>query len=392
MKKSILATGLFAVLLLVACNTKPDITYFYYEPDEYAVISQYLNLPELPPKYTAELPAHLSRTGLSPRTINTDEATLGRVLFYDKNLSSDKTVACANCHKQDKGFADDASVSKGVQERQGERNAFALSSVANFAAYYGTDLFGAGAVPFFWDNRAETAAQQAFAAMSNPKEMNMHESDIVAAVQAAPYYAPLFRKAFGDDKVSKDRITSAISNFVNAMGSYQSRFDAGANQTLNGTYGYPDVRADFVNFTQSENRGKTLYMNNCSSCHTENFGRPIRLLANNGLDATTVDPGVGGITGRTEERGSFKVPTLRNVALSAPYMHDGRFQTLEQVIDFYSTGVQSHPYLSQDLRDFGGQPKKMNFSAQDKQDLMAFLSTLTDDVFMHDERFSNPFK
>jgi cytochrome c peroxidase len=132
-------------------------------------------------------------------------------------------------------------------------------------------------------------------------------------------------------------------------------------------------------------------MNNCASCHSQNFGRPVKFYANNGLDAITLDKGVGGITGASSEQGTFKVPTLRNIAITAPYMHDGRFATLEDVVEHYSSGIKSHPNLASELKD-GSQPKKFNFSSQEKSDLITFLGTLTDDVFKTDERFSNPFK
>jgi cytochrome c peroxidase len=174
------------------------------------------------------------------------------------------------------------------------------------------------------------------------------------------------------------------------MGSYQSRFDAGANESTS-QYGGANYNSNFSSFSAAENRGKGLYMTNCASCHTSSFGRPARLLSNNGLDAVVTDKGVGGISGVSSEVGSFKVPTLRNVAITAPFMHDGRFQTLEQVIDHYSTGIQLSPNLASELRN-GNAPKKFNFTSEEKSDLIAFLGTLTDDVFKNDTRFASPFK
>jgi cytochrome c peroxidase len=392
MKKLLFASSslLTVVLLAVACNNKPDISYEYYSDDDYNMMSQYINLEKLPVSYGAQLPIHLQRGGLSPRPINQDGAILGRVLFYDKKLSKDQTISCGSCHKQEKGFGDDAAVSEGVYERAGSRNSIALSSVANFAAYYGTDLFGPAGVPFFWDNRANTAVEQNTGSLTNPVEMDMHLGEVVSAVKAQPYYGPLFEKAYGDRTVTQERVTQAIADFVNAMGSYQSPFDSEANNSIEGWQ--PNYNKNFANFTPAQNRGKTLYMNNCSSCHTTHFGRPGRLQENNGLDlATTTDKGVGAFLG-SQYDGMFKVPTLRNVTLSAPYMHDGRFATLEQVIDHYSTGIKNHPNLGNELRMPGGGARQFNFSQQDKDDLIAFLHTLTDDVFANDPRFSDPFK
>ena len=390
-------TGTFltiATLLLLAsaCNKKPDFNYFYYTPEETEVLAQYLNLPDLPDDYTVAFPTHLRFAGLFPRPVERDKAVLGRVLFYDKQLSKDGSISCASCHKQEIGFSDDKSVSVGVYGRAGERNAIALSSVANFSAYYGTDINGASAIRFFWDNRAETAADQNRGSLTNPLEMDMHMSDVVTAIENQPYYQPLFRKAYGDNNVSAERVNEAIANFINAMGSYQSKFDEEASKPVASSPYYYDVNNQFAGYTQQENHGKTLYLANCGSCHTRDMGRPLLYYANNGLDENlTADLGVGGITGTDYEKGVFKVPTLRNIALTAPYMHDGRFQTLEQVVEHYNTGIKNHPNLHNNLQN-GNQPKRMNMTAGDKQDLIAFLNTLTDERFRVDKRFANPFK
>jgi cytochrome c peroxidase len=395
MKKSSPVLLLAAVLMLAgACNDKPDFNYYYYSPEETAVLAQYLNLPELPDDYTVSLPTHLSNVGMFPRPVERDKAVLGRVLFYDTKLSKDGTVSCASCHKQELAFSDDVAFSDGVYDRSTARNSFALGSVANFSAYYGTDLNGSNAIRFFWDNRAETAADQSRGSMTNEDEMDMKMHEIVSMVQSQPYYEPLFNKAFGDNSVSEQRVLEAIANFVNAMGSYQSKFDAEANNSQPssaGFFGNVEFLNSFNGFTAAENNGKALYNTHCASCHSGNMGRPVLQLANNGLDANPTDLGVGAISGNSAENGAFKVPTLRNVALTAPYMHDGRFQSLEEVVDFYSTGIQNHPNLHEDLQA-NGQPKRMNFTASQKADLIAFLRTLTDDRLLTDVRFSNPFK
>ena len=388
--------GLFATALFAAsCNTKSDsnFEFYHYSDDEYSLISEKLTLPKFPPKYDAKLPEHLTRFGLSSPTVKQDMATLGRVLFYDKTLSSDKQVSCASCHKQEIGFSDDRSVSIGVEGRQGTRNSIALSSVANFAAYYGQDLNGPAGIPFFWDNRASTAAAQNIGSMTNPLEMNMQDHEIAAAVKSQPFYAPLFKKAFDDETITTARISEAIAAFVNAMGSYQSRFDQAANANLakQSQFTAPEYLSDFADFSPAENAGKAIYMENCASCHSTSFGRPAKFFSNNGLDEVTTDKGVGAISFNSSEMGSFKVPTLRNIAITAPYMHDGRFATIEDVVEHYSHGVKSHPNLGTELL-INGSPRQMNFTPGQKDNLIAFLNTLTDDVFKNDERFSNPFK
>jgi cytochrome c peroxidase len=393
MKKFSTVFALFSLLLLVgAC--KSDFNYYYYTPEESAAISTALNLPELPDDYTINMPSHLGNAGLFPRPVERDKAVLGRVLFYDKKLSSDGTVSCASCHKQEIAFSDDKAFSEGVSDRSTARNSFALGSVANFSAYYGTDLNGSNAIRFFWDNRAETAADQSKSSMTDVNEMNMKMHEIAAVVQNQPYYAPLFKKAFGTEAVTEARVLEAVANFVNAMGSFSSKFDQEANKhSLQFTGGFGNVvfNQDFAGFTAAENAGKSLYNANCSSCHSGNMGRPVLQLANNGLDLSPTDLGVGGVTGVNNHKGTFKVPTLRNVSLTGPYMHDGRFATLEEVIDFYNTGIQAHPNLHPDLKA-GGQPRKFNFTTTDKANLIAFLNTLTDDHLLKDTKFSDPFK
>ncbi len=393
MKRAFYLGLLFAlVLALSACQEKPNFDYYYYEPEEYALLSQYLNLPSKPDNYLIKLPQHLEAQGLFARPVDNDKAILGRVLFYDKHLSKDGKISCASCHRQEIAFSDDAPVSRGVFDRVGTRNSIALGSVLNFAAYYGTDLFGSSGIPFFWDNRAGTASQQNLATMSNPVEMDMSHSDIVSAVSAQPYYRPLFRMAYGDETVTIQRVSEAIANFVNAIGSYRSKFDREAESVIGTNTWTNRERLDFPGFTAAENRGKKLYLDNCASCHNAVQGRPNKLFANNGLDATTTDQGVGGVSKKQNEMGMFKVPLLRNIALTAPYMHDGRFATLEEVIDHYSTGIQAHPNLSLELKQPNGQPRRFNFTAQEKSDLIAFLHTLTDEEMKKDTRFSNPFK
>lgn len=392
MKKLHVALTLFgAMLLAAACNKKSDFNYYYYEPADYALISQYLNLPDKPDNYLSELPKHLTSLGLAPRPVQQDKAILGRVLFYDTNLSKDGKISCASCHKQELAFSDNSAVSRGVFDRAGDRNSIALGSVLSFSAYYGTDLFGPSGIPFFWDNRANTAAEQNLASMANPKEMDMSHADIVNAVQVQPYYEPLFRMAFNDGTVTAARVSEAIGEFVNAIGSYRSKFDREAEKTIGyNVYGNAEY-ANFSGFSAAENRGKKIYLDNCASCHSPTQGRPPKMKANNGLDATYPDAGVGGITNQSADMGMFKVPLLRNIALTAPYMHDGRFSTLEEVVEHYSTSIKLHPNLSPELRA-GNAPVRLNLSPEDKSDLVAFLNTLTDEQLLTEKRYANPFK
>ena len=163
------------------------------------------------------------------------------------------------------------------------------------------------------------------------------------------------------------------------MVSYEAKYDVG-------------VASNFSNFTPQENLGRQLFngRGNCNACHrTDAF--VAEESTNNGLDAVTTDAGLGGITGNPADNGKFKVPSLRNIEVTGPYMHDGRFSTLAEVVEFYNSGVQSHPNLDPRLRTPNGQPRRLNLTNTEKAALVAFLQTLTDDSFIHDPKFSNPF-
>lgn len=389
--KNVLYLSLFLVLAatFVSCvEDGIDHSEDYYWPEELAVIQEHLNLPEVPLDYSIELPQHLVSAGLGARPIDKDEATLGRVLFYDEALSKTGTVSCGSCHQQDIAFSDSKAASDGIDGHQTERNSIALGSVASFAAYYGTDLFGSFGIPFMWDNRFGTATEQARAAFLSEKEMGLTMEELLDVIRSKEYYAPLFRRAFNSTAVTEERVLLAVAEFIDGLGSFDSKFDRAATNA-GATW---DLSINFSDFSPKENLGKNLYLNSCASCHSENFGRPVMTEANNGLAMSYTDQGVGEGTNNPALNYTFKVPTLRNVALSAPYMHDGRFATLEDVIDFYSTGIADHPKLSPLLQDGSGQPKRFNFTDEEKDALVAFLETLTDEEYLTQERYSNPFK
>jgi cytochrome c peroxidase len=391
MKKTFPIYALFLLLVVItACNSKPEFNYFYYTPEQTAILSKTLNLPEIPDDYTVELPTHLRNASLFVRQVERDKAILGRVLFYDKKLSKDGTIACGSCHKQNLGFGDDKQFSLGVNNQVGERNSIALYSVANFSAYYGTDISGPSAIRFFWDNRAETAKEQSMGSLTNPIEMSMHMEQVAGAVAAQDYYEPLFEKAYGDNNVTSDRVLESIANFINGMGSYSSKFDVEASKA--NIYSQTQYASSFSGFTPEENAGKALFVEHCSTCHSYNMGRPPLFFANNGLYQTYTDQGVGAKSNIGSQMGTFKIPTLRNIAVSAPYMHDGSLKTLEEVVDHYNTGIKPHANLHASLRNANGTPKKNFLDGAKKQQLLAFLNTLTDYKASTDVRFSDPFK
>lgn len=346
-----------------------------------------------PEHFDADVVAALDNTPGDNPTTNLG-ATLGRVLFYDVNLSANRTVACATCHLQSEGFSDPVAFSEGFEGGLTGRNSMGLANSA---------LYGRGRA--FWDERAATFEAQALLPIQDPIEMGLTLEETVARVEAEAYYPRLFADAFGDEAVTALRIGRALAQFVRSIASTSTAFDEGLARV-------GDVRDDFPNFTERENRGKGLFFSprgNCAVCHVDDPGAGggppgmgpggraneavffMNRARNNGLDAVTTDRGLGEVTGNPQDDGKFKSPSLRNIALTAPYMHDGRLETLEEVIEHYDSGVQDHPNLDGRLRD-DGEPQRLELSEGEKAALVAFLETLTDGPLLADPRFADPFR
>lgn len=380
MRKFYFTVLLFSLILFgTSCvDTEVNVVETYYGDKETEVLQRHLNIPVAPYSYKFDLPNHTGLAGVQP---NDDLTTLGRVLFYDTNLSKDKSVSCASCHKQELAFSDDVAFSGGIENRATARNSIALGSVLNFSAYYG-GLFG---IPFFWDNRATSVQDQSKATLANPSEMGMTMSEVVKRVDKLEYYSPLLEKAYGTSNITENMVLNAIGSFVNALTNYNTKFDKALDNTPN-----YNADANFTSFSLSENRGKAIYQQHCASCHGKNAARPPVTSANNGLMYTYDDEGEGKVLNKQNKIGFFKVPTLRNITRTAPYMHNGMFATLEEVIEHYSTGIKNHTNLSSQLKNTSG-AIKFNFTAQDKADLMAFFKTLEDEKITTDIKFSDPF-
>jgi cytochrome c peroxidase len=308
-------------------------------------------------------------------------ASLGRVLFYDKRLSANNTVACASCHVQARGFSDPEVLSRGFQGGHTSRHSMGLVN----AAYYPNGRF-------FWDERAATLENQVLRPIQDPVEMGMSLDVLVPRLEAVTWYPALFERAFGTPVVTPERISRSLAQFVRSIVSYQTRFDVG-RATLPPLTNL--AQAVFPNYTPQEQQGKALFFDqtrgNCAACHgTETFTAPGA--RNNGLDLVSADPGTAAVTGNPADHGHFKVPSLRGVAERAPYMHDGRFATLEAVIDHYSTGVQNAATLSPQMRAPGGAVRRPNFTPEERAALVAFLRTLSDSVLATDQRWASPFR
>lgn len=318
-------------------------------------------------------------------------ATLGRVLFYDKKLSANGTVACASCHQQAFGFDDPRVLSEGFEGGHTRRNSMGLTN----ARFYTSGKF-------FWDERANSLEEQVLMPFQDEVEMGLTLEELEQIARDQEYYTILFKQAFGDETITSDRISRALAQFVRSMVSTTSKYDMARAEVQSPTDNFPS-------FTAEENLGKALFYQpvplegggvaTCASCHiSEAFvggAAPAgtTFTENNGLDAqSTDDLGVAETTNNPRDEGKFKVPSLRNIAVRPSYMHDGRFETLEEVIDFYSTGIQAHPNLSRPLRGPGGDPVKFNFTQAEKDALVAFLHTLTDHEMLADEKYSDPFE
>ncbi|MCK9480758.1 MAG: cytochrome-c peroxidase [Bacteroidia bacterium] len=297
--------------------------------------------------------------------------TLGRYLFYDPILSGDSSQSCASCHKQENAFADLRRFSVGITGAIGKRNAMGLFNLMWHPN-------------FFWDGRANTLREQVIAPIEDPNEMNSSMSEVLRKLNQSNFYRKLFYNAFGIYNIKEEHYAKAMEQFLFTMISFNSEYDKW-------------FRGEPSTFSDSAFRGLQIFNSepnmggaDCFHCHGNiHFGS--LKMANNGLDEThQTDIGFGATTKQEHDKGKFKVVSLRNIELTAPYMHDGRFATLEEVIDFYSTGVHANSPNIDPLMD--QIPLGLNLDAQQKADLIAFLKSLTDYHFTTNQNFSNPFK
>ena len=295
----------------------------------------------------------------SQNPITTDRFALGRELFYEPLFSSDNSVSCASCHQQFAAFAHSAhQFSHGINGLLGTRNAPALQNLT-----WNPSFMHDGGV-----NNIEVFPP---APITNPVEMNETLSNVVAKISSSAKYKPLFRKAYGDDTVTTQRMFKAIAQFMGTMYSYNSKYDK--------------VKQGSDNFTAQEQSGYSVFTQKCASCHKEPLFSDYEF-RNNGLSVNTLinDSGRAHITGNATDRYKFKTPSLRNIEVTAPYMHDGRYQTLNDCLNHYTSSVVNSPTLDPLLS--GGIP----LNTQEKADIIVFLKTLTDHKFLADQRYSSP--
>ncbi len=300
---------------------------------------------------------------------------LGRMLFYEPRLSVNNTLSCANCHKQQLAFTDNRPFSVGVDQVKTTRNSMSLANLL-------------WARKFFWDGRASSLEEQAAIPLTNPHEMGQSLEVSVKKLNTEPEYLALFKAVYGDSSITGERICKAIAQFERTLISANSLYD----QYLCKAY---QPNAEELKGMELFNRGpqpeKGIRGANCAHCHG-GVKTYLELFHNNGLDSMPEDNGIEAITGLPGDRGRFKVPTLRNIALTAPYMHDGRFKTLDQVLDHYSDHIVQSESLSAVFRgesnEIGG--KILKLLPQEKKEIIAFLNMLTDKDFITNPEFSDP--
>jgi cytochrome c peroxidase len=300
----------------------------------------------------------LTVTAPTDNELTEERARLGRRLFYEPSLSRTRDISCASCHRQEHGFADPNPVSSGVENQPGTRNASSLSNLA-------------WSRHFFWDGRATSLEEQAGKPLENPVEMDLSLDDAVARLKAQASYVRDFEVAY-DDGVTVDNLRRALASFVRTLVSAHSPYDE-------------HLAGDDTRFSEAAARGERLFFdhkNECFHCHTEgaltNDG-----FFNNGSYLDGGDEGRKLITSRPADLGKFKVPGLRNIAVSAPYMHDGSVPTLREVLERYAAGGLGHPSTDPQIG-------ALALTSRDVDDLLAFFDALTDTQFLSDPRFADP--
>lgn len=310
--------------------------------------------PEEPP--LVPLPAGFPKLPVpADNQLTIERIQLGKKLFFDKRLSSTSEVACASCHLQEHAFADPFKVSAGVHGRTGTRNAPMLANLA-----YNTS--------FFWDGGVPTLEQQVIAPIINPLEMDMKMEDVAKRLKEDPAYVELFGRAY-DMEPAPAGITKAIASFMRTLISGNTRYDK-------------YQRGDKSAMNESEKRGMELFEGEraeCFHCHV-GFNFTNNSVQNNGMYLDGPDMGRYLVTENPIDIGLFKVPSLRNVAVTAPYMHDGSLATLEDVVEHYVSGGKGHPNTDPLIRPF-------DLTSQEKADLVAFLKTLTDEEFLANPKY-----
>ncbi|MBN1442815.1 MAG: c-type cytochrome [Planctomycetes bacterium] len=283
--------------------------------------------------------------------ITAEKIELGKVLYFDTRLSKDGTVSCATCHDPEKAWAEDTPTSTGIDSQIGPINSPTVINTAYLEK-------------LFWDGRAASLEEQAVGPMANPIEMGHTLEALVASLGEVAGYKPLFKAAFGDEKVTADRLAQAIASFERTVLSGDSPYDRYV------------VDKDETALSEAQKRGMDLFMNKagCNTCHTPPlFTNQTFINAGIGMDRDPPDPGRKAVTGNDAHLGQYRVPPLRDVAKTAPYFHDGSVATLREAVDIMAAGGKENPNLHVMMKAVG----QSNLTDQDKADLVEFLEALS---------------
>ena len=336
--------------LLILCKKKEEIRFAYS-----------------PTPYNLEIPSNFPPLEISKDNPITEEGVLlGRHLFWDTRLSGDNSISCANCHTPQNAFSDNNQYSIGINGDIGTRNSMVLQNLA-------------WANDFFWDGRVLTLEEQILIPIMDSTEMDETWSNVMKKLKYDSKYNKMFYEAFGVKNPDSTHAAKAIAQFLLTMISSNSKYD---KVLRNETVFTPEENAGFASFNSFTG-------GDCFHCHGGIMGTDFSY-KNNGLDEFPIDSARGKVTGDFTDNFKFKVPSIRNIEYSAPYMHDGRFNSLDEIINFYSIGVHPNSPNIDPLMEFSSQGG-VQLDPQERQELKAFLLTLSDPDFINNPEFSNPF-
>jgi cytochrome c peroxidase len=357
MKLNILV--IIGLLSMASCKDEPE----EMTPINHDLTPYEMHTGDFPPPYIAE-----------DNKLTVQGVQLGRMLFYEKKLSRDGSMACASCHRQEHAFSDTNRLSIGVEDLPGKRQAMAVINMA-----WNTN-------EFFWDGRAHLLRDQSILPIQDELEMNETLENVVSKLSVEQTDIDQFKRAFGSTEITSLKISLALEQFMNSIVSVDSKYD----QFLRGD----------VSLTASEERGRVLFFAeyneffpttsgaDCAHCHSpSNFSNNEYM--NNGLNDVFTDIGREEVTMNPADKGKMKVTSLRNIELTTPYMHDGSFTTLEEVVDHYNSGLKASPTLDPALANTMN--TGLMLDTQEKEDLVAFLKTFTDQTFLNNSDYTNPF-
>lgn len=325
--------------------------------------------------YNLNIPDHFPQMPIPEDNPMTQEGVkLGKKLFFDKMLSKDNSISCASCHRQENGFSDPNQFSLGVDGTVGTRQSMALINLG-------------WQTSFFWDGRAGTLEEQIFFPVPDSTEMHLSWPEAVSRLKSNDTYKNMFLRAFNEEDFDSTHVSKAIAQYLRTLISSKSKYDI-MYKFQNGLP-LDDSEVDILNSVTTEEWGGmdlffSLTGGDCLHCHDGPLMHT-NIFSNNGLDMEFEDEGRYKVTGNPNDLGKFKVPTLRNIELTAPYMHDGRFQTLEEVVDHYSFGVQNSPTIDP-MMEFAHQGG-VQLDEYEKSLLVTFLKTFTDWEFTNNPEF-----